>query len=147
MTGSTSNEAGQARVNAGLVPRINRDPNELDPEFRRRLELTLADLYRDHWEFGIQEGYRTPERQNWLWTQGRTRTGPIITQKDGIENLSNHQHRKAADVYPRRNGRFYIPVGDAKEWSVLGEAAERNGLNWGGRWSKLRDLPHVELVD
>ncbi len=128
-----------------MVPRIDRDPAKLDPEFRRIVEVMLAELLRDHWLYGIQEGFRTVERQAFIYEQGRTRTGPIVTQKDGVTRLSNHQSGRAADIYPKRNGMFYIPRADALEWVKLGEAAERNGLIWGGRYPRMKDMPHVEL--
>jgi len=47
-----------------------------------------------HWI--MFEGFRSQARQNWLYAQGRTRPGPIVTHI----HVSNHTSGMAADCYP-----------------------------------------------
>src|SRR6188474_3115362 len=53
--------------------------------------------------FTILEAYRSAERQNYYFQQGRTRKGSIITHLDGYKNLSKHQLRLAIDFKPLDN--------------------------------------------
>ena len=53
----------------------------------------------------------------------------------------------AADGAPIVDGKIVWDIVEPENlelWYRLGEAAEAAGLEWGGRWSKLRDFPHVQ---
>jgi hypothetical protein len=138
-------------------PPIDRDPAKLDPDFRARLMKTLDLLKAERLPFKFHEGFRTVQRQQWLFGQGRPaakpfgRTGNIVTQKDGVKNLSNHQGNGtpgsgcAADCYPLdANGKVTLNAPD-KVWKRYAEVAEAQGLTAGFRWSKPHDPPHIEL--
>jgi peptidoglycan L-alanyl-D-glutamate endopeptidase CwlK len=127
-------------------PPINRNPNELDPEFRRRLAMTLGMLALEGIYMKLNEGLRTVERQSWLYAQGRTREGLKVTNLDGVRKQSYHQTGKAADCYPitGAGGKVIINPPEAI-WRRYAEAAESNGLVAGYRWTKPHDPPHVEL--
>lgn len=93
----------------------------------------------------VVEGVRTRARQAALYAQGRSAPGPIVTYKDGVVHPSNHQ--------PHRDGVGYAldaafigpePFALSHPWEAYGEALERHGIAWGGRWS-FADLPHAEL--
>lgn len=131
-------------------PPINRNPADLDPGFRKALALTLGELAVEGMPFKFHEGFRTRERQAWLYAQGRSRPGRIVTHRDGESKLSNHQGDgepgtgRAADCYPIINGRVTLdpPKG---YWERYAEIAEKNGLTAGFRWESPHDPPHVEL--
>jgi hypothetical protein len=128
-----------------VEPPIDRDATHLSPGFRRLLAHLMADLQAAGQAFKIAEGLRTPERQSWLYASGRTRPGPILTQKDGSIAPSRHQSGNAADLYPCDSlGRITFPIPPATDpvWLMLRRAAERLGLGSGGSWG---DWPHVEL--
>lgn len=133
-------------------PPINRNPADLDPEFRRRLALTLGQLAMEQIYFKLHEGYRTVDRQRWLYASGRSREGPVVTQKNGTTNLSNHQGTgkpgtgRAADCYLLANGKVVLNP-PAALWKRYAEVAEANGLTAGYRWKSPFDPPHVELRD
>jgi hypothetical protein len=95
-------------------PPIDRDPANLVPAFRERLEESLQALEASGTPFKFVEGFRTVERQQWLYGSGRPgapfgRQGAILTFKDGVKALSNHQgdgtpgSGRAADCYPVRD--------------------------------------------
>ena len=144
----------------GLVqsepPRDN-DPSNLDPMFRKRLSGALADLDAAGTPFKLVEGFRTVERQQWLFGSGRPgekpfgRPGPIVTYRDGVRLLSNHQGTgqpgtgSGADCYPLRDGKVYIPPSSNAIWDQYATALERQGLIAGHRWAKLKDSPHAEM--
>lgn len=53
-------------------------------------------------KINISETYRTQDRQNELYAQGRTKPGNIVTWT----KQSRHTSRSALDCYPIRNGRI-----------------------------------------
>jgi peptidoglycan L-alanyl-D-glutamate endopeptidase CwlK len=131
-------------------PPINRDPDALDHEFRVRLAATLGQLAMEGLYFKFHEGFRTSVRQQWLYAQGRTRTGPRVTNLNGTTKLSNHQgdgsigSGRAADCYPLTNGKVDVNP-ERRIWQRYAEVAEANGLTAGYRWVSPHDPPHVEL--
>ena len=95
-------------------------------------------------------GARTAEQQHELWLQGRFgHPGKIVTAKDGIKALSEHQIKAdgfgyAVDIVPYVGGAFtwnweYIYPMIA---AVAGVAkAKGTSLRWGGVWDrKLEEL-------
>lgn len=140
-------------------PPINRDLDDLDPIFRHKLELVLAAMSALGFPMKFHEGFRTVERQQWSYGQGRTgvpyaRRGPIVTRKNGTSDLSNHQGTgqagtgKAADCYPLgRDGKIIWPppANEHPVWNLYATMAEAVGLTAGYRW-KMADSPHVELA-
>ena len=113
--------------------------NQLNTEFAQRLSQLLSGLYADGYEFVLTEGYRSPERQAFLYAQG-----PHRTQAKPMESL--HQLGLAADVAFKLNGAIafdlkHPAVSDA--YQQLGHRAESLGLIWGGRWA-MADFGHVQ---
>lgn len=139
-------------------PPIDRDPANLHPDFRVRLEAALSDLAAQGRPFKFVEGFRTVERQQWLFGSGRPsavpfgRAGSVVTHRDGVTRLSNHQGNgrpgsgKGADCYPLRDGRVFIPPVSDPVWRAYANAVKRQGLKAGLDFPTLRDAPHSELV-
>jgi hypothetical protein len=94
--------------------------------------------------FKFVEGFRTTERQQWLFGSGRPavepfgRPGPIVANADGVTKISNHQGTgtpgsgRAADCYPLKNGKVHIPPNTDPVWAAYATAVEKQG-------------PHCEL--
>ena len=139
-------------------PLKDRTVEGLHPAFRAKVETLLSTLEKAGQPFRLDEGFRTRERQAWLYAQGRTRPGPIVTQKDGAPGVwpvthhvvsergksrrSRHQSRLAADLYPvRPDGRVFIPPAEHEAWFLLATTARALGLRCGRDWG---DSPHVE---
>ena len=89
----------------------------------------------------VAEGYRTVEKQNEYYAQGRTKPGNIITYKKGGE--SKHNIGEAVDFDFIINGRQSNASGN--NWSLIGSSARQLGLIWGGDWKSFKDLRHVEM--
>jgi hypothetical protein len=138
-------------------PPIDRDPAKLDGEFRVRLEKTLSACAAEGIPFKFHEGFRTVQRQQWLYGQGRPnapfgRPGNVVTNRDGVKKLSNHQGNGlpgsgcAADCYPlNAQGKVTLNAPE-KTWKRFAELAEANGLTAGYRWVQPHDPPHIELI-
>lgn len=138
-------------------PPINRDPALLDADFRARLLRTLDLLRAEGLPFKFHEGFRTVTRQQWLYGQGRPkakpfgRPGNVVTMRDGVKKLSNHQGNGApgsgcaADCYPlNAKGKVNLKA-PQKVWKRYAEVAESQGLTAGFRWVSPHDPPHIEL--
>ena len=124
--------------------KADRDLTKLDPAFRRKLEAVIKDLAEHGLKLFVTEGFRSLERQQWLYAQGRTRTGPLVTNCDGILHQSAHQFGWAADVAFR--GAKLYPPGESPAWKLLASSAKAHEICWGGNW-RFKDRPHLELAD
>lgn len=138
-------------------PPINSNPADLDPIFRDKLNAALAQLKAQGTPFRFTEGFRTVDRQQWLYGSGRPsvvpygRIGPILTNADGVHSLSKHQGNgspgsgRAADCYPLRNGGVFIPPDTDPVWDQFAMAVIAQGLIAGRNFPKFRDSPHCEM--
>ena len=108
-------------------------------------------------DFRVNEGYRTPERQLILYNQGRKTPGDIVTNIDGYKKKGMHNYKpsRAVDLVPYRVG-----VGDL--WAdrdsfihlagIMLAIAHMKGIKirWGNDWNQDDnfadgwDLPHFE---
>ena len=128
------------------------------------IQLILRELIK-YYDFSVLEGLRTRERQQLLFSQGRSKL-------DGINKLSKHQSEdgvsRACDIMPWKRStnafsghekddrRFYMMQGMVKAISLRlleeGKISHRVrfGLDWDGddtyRDQTFDDLPHFELI-
>jgi len=84
---------------------------------------------------------RDAEYQAYLYAQGRTRAGSIVTN---MQHIGPHGFGLAYDVVPVVNGNAVW--GDNKLWAVAGEEGKKLGLTWGGDWKSIVDKPHFEYT-
>ena len=118
------------------------------PDLIARLDRVLSAMTALGFPMMVTDGVRTLERQRALYAQGRTAPGAIVTHADGVEKRSNHQPKldklgHAVDCAFVVDGKPSWNV--SLPWHAYGAAAEAVGLKWGGNFSTLHDLPHVEL--
>ena len=93
----------------------------------------------------VTEGYRSPERQDELYTHGRGAPGPVVTYKRGGESKHNLLPSRALDV-------AFLLADGSVSWSglLLGKfarlmkAADAR-VHWGGDWPGFKDRPHFEV--
>lgn len=119
-----------------------RDLNELHPKVKVLAEALISECKKQNILIGISETYRTVERQDYLYAQGRTRPGRIVTHSKGSTMSSYHQWRLAFDVYHNKRGDEY----NSLILSKVGAIGQNLGLEWGGSWSKFRDTPHFQYT-
>lgn len=130
MAGAASTAASTRA--AGDVAAPVRDPATLVPEFRARLERVVERMQS---EFGhdvqLVETVRSQDRQDFLFAQGRTRGGEVVTWTHD----SAHTRGDAADVIV--DGSYSNPEG----FTRLQRIAREEGLRTLG----ARDPGHLEL--
>lgn len=90
-------------------------------------------------------GYRSVDEQNELWAQGRSKPGKIVTHAKGGQSYHNYKIAVdfTADADPSKDG--LQPSWQNADYNILGEEAEKLGLEWGGSWVTFQDRPHVQL--
>lgn len=116
-----------------------RGMEQLHPKFRAALDGLLRKASGQGHPFKLFEAFRTPERQQWLFEQGRTRPGNIVTKAKPWESF--HQYGLGADLVLFVNGQWtWSDVGPlAEHWKRLPLLAEEAGLRT-LKW----EAPHVE---
>lgn len=132
-----------------MAHKINIQLDQLHPWMRYKVELWLKRLTKAGYSIVITEGYRSIEKQNELYAQGRTKKGAIITNAKG----GNSQHNFGIAVDFALN----MDVdgdGDIKDdlWNdsknhfeKIADIAKTVGLAWGGDWKSIKDKPHIYL--
>lgn len=87
---------------------------------------------------------RSMTEQAELYAYGRTRQGRIVTMARPGESLHNPGPdglARAFDAVPMVAG--YPEWSNAELLTIMGEAGEAAGLEWGGRW-RFRDSYHFQ---
>ncbi len=115
-----------------------RDLAELLPTAQTACRL----LFQECFKAGIKnifitETYRSQERQKYLYAQGRTRPGQIVTWTLN----SNHKSRLAWDIAVGPPQSLY----DVTTLNRVGAIARKLGITWGGDWVGSIDRPHFEV--
>lgn len=116
-----------------------RDINELSPVAKKACTLFLDECKKANLPIFITETYRSQARQNYLYEQGRSRPGKVVTWT----HSSNHTGRMAWDIAVDKKG---LDLYDIKTLEKAGAVAKKLGITWGGTWSaKNLDRPHFEV--
>lgn len=113
-----------------------RDIKELAPLAQEACTLFLAECKKQGINVFITETYRSQERQNYLYEQGRSRPGQVVTWTKN----SNHTGRMAWDIACSPPNNLY----DANVLKKAGQVAKTLGIEWGGNWKPL-DTPHFQI--
>ncbi|MEC1177202.1 M15 family metallopeptidase [Metasolibacillus meyeri] len=120
------------------VETANRNITELLPIGQTACRLLFQECYKS----GIRnvfvtETYRSQARQNYLYAQGRTRPGPIVTWTLS----SHHQSRLAWDIAVGPPNVLY----DASILNKVGAIARKLNITWGGDWVGSVDRVHFQI--
>jgi len=115
-----------------------RDISELLPASQLACKLLFQECYKAGIKnIFITETYRSQERQNYLYSQGRNQPGQIVTWTLN----SNHKSRLAWDIAVGPPQSLY----DVATLSRVGAIARKLGITWGGDWIGSIDRPHFEV--
>lgn len=116
----------------------DRSVSKLHPIVRQNIIDVVAQANQEGLPFQIFEAFRTPERQRWLYAQGRTASGKIVTKAQAWQSM--HQYGLAADLVLFVNGQWSWS-GPGSSWQRMHEIAKAHGLQW-----LSFEAPHVELA-
>lgn len=119
------------------VTQVYRDISALTPAAQTACKLFLKKCAEKGLKVRITETYRSQERQNYLYEQGRTRSGNIVTWTKN----SRHTSRRAWDICKDVKGEEYS---DKSFFASCGDIAKELNITWGGTW-KQADTPHFEI--
>ena len=111
---------------------------------KRAIQITTQD-------FMVLEGYRSQERQDELYAQGRTKPGPVVTWV----KVGTHTSGTAVDLVP-----YPVDWNDLSKFDAISkamfDAAKELGvkIRWGANWNQNgtprergeSDSPHFELA-
>ena len=92
--------------------------------------------------FQVVSTYRSIAEQDRLYAQGRTVAGSIVTNAKGGQSF--HNWRVAYDICPVVNGK--LDWGAEGIFHAIGFYGKKVGLEWGGDFSNIVDLPHFQLT-
>ncbi|MGN4125653.1 M15 family metallopeptidase [Lysinibacillus sphaericus] len=114
-----------------------RDLAELLPAAQTACRLLFQECYKAGIKnIFITETYRSQERQNYLYAQGRTRPGQIVTW-----TLNSNHKSLAWDIAVGPPQSLY----DVTTLNKIGAIAKKIGIEWGDTWTNAIDRPHFEV--
>lgn len=134
--------------------------------FRSKLQELATRIVGAQIPLALYATRRSFREQANLYSKGRELVNGVMVVRDKSKVVTNaragespHNWGLAADFVLDLNHLFWSdktkplsPWDDGKGdfriksvWDALGVHAEDLGLEWGGRWSSFKDLPHVEL--
>ncbi len=119
------------------VTTADRRIESLHPVAQKACRLFLDECKKQGVNIFITETYRSQERQKWLYAQGRTRPGQIVTWTLS----SNHKSKLAWDIAVSPPQSLY----DVATLNRAGAIARSLGIEWGGDWKGTIDRPHFQV--
>lgn len=157
--GSEPKDPIDYNIKAPVMPTGNRATRGfkfLHPALRQNLEDALDECYSKGLMVYVFESYRTLDRQQYLYEQGRTREGRIVTNARPL--YSYHNYGLAFDLVfdgDERDGIQWSWEGDYNsdvleddkrdDYTRVGEIFERYGYEWAARWKMHKETPHFQL--
>lgn len=130
----------------------------LHPKVRREVEDCIVKAeagFPANMCIRIVQGLRTIDEQNAIYAQGRTTPGKIVTKAKG--GHSYHNYGLAIDfaimIDKDSSGTWetlsWDTTSDAdhdqiKDWQEVVGVFEAAGWEWGGRFSTIKDAPHLQ---
>lgn len=114
-----------------------RDIKELEPETQKGCLIIMEMCKKAGIPITIVETFRPQERQNYLYAQGRTRTGKVVTWT----KESFHTTRRAFDFIHKTLG-YNAPE---SFWKQVADMAQSIGFTAGYYFKGQKDRPHIQL--
>lgn len=123
----------------------------LRPEVKAKCEALLEKAALRGIILRVTQAFRSSQEQAALYAKGRTVPGPGYTAQRPMGSIvtkappgfSWHEYRRAFDVAVMVDGHPTWP-NDRGLWEEIGEMGEACGLEWGGRFKTILDLPHFQ---
>lgn len=114
---------------------------KVHPELEDKIERLIDLCSKEGIPIKITEDLRSVEKQNALYAKGRTTSGNIVTNATGKDYSSFHQWGIAFDICINEVDDAY----NIEKLKRVGELGKSIGLEWGGDWTSIVDMPHFQL--
>ena len=131
-----------------------RNVSQLHHELKKKVVKLQKECLKAGIKIKIGECVRTVAEQNALYAKGRNGVpGPIVTKAKGTDYRSMHQWGVAFDFLldtdVDKDGKKSDDVFNnaTKLFNKVGAIGKKLGLEWGGDWKSIKDLPHFQLPD
>lgn len=131
-----------------------RNVSQLHPRAQKKAVQLQQECLKAGIKIKIGECVRTVAEQNALYAKGRNGApGPIVTKAKGTDYKSMHQWYIAFDVFlvmdVDRDGSVKDDAFNNATglFNKVGAIGKKLGLEWGGDWKSIKDLPHFQLPD
>ena len=131
-----------------------RNISQLHPELKKKVVKLQKECLKAGIKIKIGECLRTVAEQNTLYAKGRNGVpGPIVTKAKGTDYRSMHQWGVAFDFFldmdVDKDGKTSDDAFNnaTKLFNKVGAIGKKFGLEWGGDWKSIKDLPHFQLPD
>lgn len=119
------------------------DLNFLFPRVKYLAERLLNECKEQGINIKITQTYRDKEYQDYLYAQGRTRSGNIITNARGGYSFHNFNPSFAFDVCINSKSDAY----NIELLNKVGQIGKSIGLEWGGDFKSIVDRPHFQYTE
>lgn len=116
----------------------SRNLDDLRPDVRVNAERLLELCKKQELKILITQTKRDNEYQAYLYAQGRTRPGKIVTKS---KTTTFHGAGLAIDFCQNIKGFEYADTGFFQNVAIL---AKHIGFSWGGDWLSFTDRPHLQ---
>ena len=117
----------------------SRDINDLRPYVKYLAQKLLDEAHKQGLKVLITSTLRDAEYQAYLYAQGRTRPGQIVTK---LKKPAAHGYGLAFDICQNIVGHEW----DDQFFNAMGKIGVSVGLEWGGNWKSFCDKPHFQFV-
>lgn len=130
-----------------------RNVTQLHPELQKKVVKLQQECLKQGIKIKIGECVRTVAEQDALYAKGRTVAGSIVTNAKGSTYSSMHQWGVAFDFYlgmdVDKDGKTSDDAFNNATglFNKVGAIGKELGLEWGGDWKSIKDLPHFQLPD
>lgn len=115
---------------------ISKDINALRSDVSANAKLWIAECRANGLDIAISNTVRDNEYQAYLYAQGRTRPGAIVTN---AKTTTFHGAGLAIDFYSKSNG-----WDNRGFFMKCGAIAKRYGFSWAGDWKKFTEYGHIQ---
>jgi len=129
----------------------SRKLTDLAPEVRAKAEAFLKKCDEAGIDLLVTCTWRSDAEQAELYAEGRTKPGRIKTNAQPGQSKHNGTiagipASRALDVVPLVNGKpvWGTDGEDLVLWERVGVIGESCGLEWAGRWKRMREFPHFQ---
>lgn len=124
----------------------SRKIEDMHPWLAERWKIAIVIWNKEHPKGPIPiitQNYRSPQEQNDLYAQGRTKKGNRVTNAKGGQSLHNYLPSYAFDIaFKNTEGKI---LWDEKYFNEFAVIMKGMGVGWGGDWKSFKDRPHFDF--